>query len=156
MFYNLGQIARVFPFEQPVGFQGNLFQAIWKYRGRLFALLLGLVLVNGVVSEGGVVVLADLVFLALLAWIIRSIRRLLASRGTEYVIQMETAGVVKGVLAGRNRATIIDLVQRLAVAVSSDSTQPFYQHYGDLYLDNSATTQFHQHGDHTTQQQIFH
>lgn len=109
--YNLGNIARVSTYVRPVGFDGGALKAIWLMRSRFIFIVIGLVVLSALGPGGAVGPLEAVLVLAALATIAQIVL-MLRRKSTEYVLLIESSGVVRGLLASEDNS-VIDAIKAL-------------------------------------------
>lgn len=108
--YHLGNISRVSTFTHLIGFHGSPLRAIWLKKWWLIG---SLVLIAVGSSSGAVLaigVVALLLTIARIYW-------MLTKKSTEYVLRLESAGVVRGVLASEDAGRIEEIVKMVSEAI---------------------------------------
>jgi hypothetical protein len=108
--YHLGNISRVSTYTHLIGFHGSPLRAVWLKKWWIIG---GVILIAAGTSSGAVLALGFVV-LALAVW---QIVRMLNKKRTEYVLRLESAGVVRGVLASDDASRIEEIVAMISEAI---------------------------------------
>jgi hypothetical protein len=108
--YHLGNISRVSTYTHLIGFHGGLLRAIWLKKWWIFGSLI-LLSIGG--SSSAFLVLGLVVLGATIVQIVRMLKQ----KRTEYVLRLESAGVVRGVLASNDSAKIEEIVAMISEAI---------------------------------------
>jgi hypothetical protein len=108
--YHLGNISRVSTYTHLIGFHGSPLRAVWLKKWWIVG---GLILL-GVGSSSGVLLALGLVVLIAAIW---QIVRMLNNKRIEYVLRLESAGVVRGVLASDDSGKIEEIVGMISEAI---------------------------------------
>ena len=136
--YNIGNLVGTTVDEYEIGFTGSTWEAIWSKKWQVFAIL--------VVSA----IATDLWWVQLLAWAgliatVVQIVKLKRDRATGYILKLETAGKVTGVITSRDPEAINNLALEVAKAINNPpTTAQEYIIYGDLVQqtgNNNVATQ---------------
>jgi hypothetical protein len=150
--YHLGNIARVSTYVHHVGFDGGPFKAIWVKKW-WFILLAATFYVLNAYGKGADVHTAQrvLVFVALatiahIVWILRQ-------RNEEYVLLIESSGVVRGLLASSDSAVIDNIITLIANSIRNPPISAITRHFNNV-TSNVNNTAIHQHGDGNIGQQF--
>lgn len=108
--YNIGALVGTNVDEFPIGFDGGPGAAIWSKRWLIFICLIVLSLPVGTALR----------FLAVVGLIAIAVHILilLQRRDTGYMLVLETAGKVTGVITSRDEKAISDLAHRVATAIN--------------------------------------
>jgi|ERR1700722_1284511 len=134
--YHLGNISRVSTYTHLVGFHGSPLQAIWLKK---WWLIIGLVLLA--VGTSSAVVL--LIGLAVLAVGIVQIVQMLQKKRTEYVLRLESAGVVRGVLASEDPGTIEGIVGMISESIRNPPVTSQHMHLPNVRkIEKAEINQF--------------
>lgn len=136
--YNIGNLVGTTVDEYEIGFTGSTWQAIWSKRWQVLAILV----VSAMASK--------VAWVQVLAWAgligtVVQIVKLKRDRATGYVLKLETAGKITGVITSRDPEAINDLAQEVAEAINNPpATAQKYVIYGDLVQqtgNNNVATQ---------------
>lgn len=139
--YHLGNLSRVSTYTHFIGFHGSPLRAIWlKKWWILFAIVL---FIFGASAGGG--------FLLLLALIIATVTvvqiiRMLQRKRIEYVLRLESAGVVRGVLASEDPNVIEEIVGMISQSIRDPQVTSQHLHLPNVRKIDNA--EFNQYGDH--------
>lgn len=139
--YHLGNISRVSTFTHLIGFHGSLLRAIWLKKWWL----IGSVVLIAVGSSSGAVLAIGVV--ALLLTIAR-IYWMLTKKSTEYVLRLESAGVVRGVLASEDASRIEQVVKMVSEAIRNPPVTEQHVHLPNVRKIEKA--EISQYGDGNT------
>jgi hypothetical protein len=181
--YHLNNISRISESAVTIGFRGGLAKALWSMRVRIIVLIVigalaqllspgsaradsirratrrldatGEVgLAGGIDAVGrnldlinGLLVLVALLTLAQLAW-------LLWRRTTWYVLMIESAGSVQGIMASLDWKEIHEVSRMIGNAIRNPPTQVQNYHYNNVTNDNRRMTQINQSGKNAVGQQF--
>jgi hypothetical protein len=138
--YHLGNVSRVSTYTNLVGFHGTPLRAVWlKKWWIVFALIL---FISGA-SSGS----AALLILALVVAFVTAARimQMLQKKRTEYVLRLESAGVVRGVLASEDPNAIEQLVEKITEAIRKPPITSQHMHLPNVRVIENA--EFNQYGD---------
>jgi hypothetical protein len=119
--YHLGNISRVSTYTHLIGFHGSPLRAIWLKK---WWIIIGLVLL-AIGSSSSALLLLGLVVLAVG---IAQIIRMLQKKSTEYVLRLESAGVVRGVLASEAPSTIEGIVEMISESIRNPPVTSQHMH----------------------------
>jgi hypothetical protein len=108
--YHLGNISRVSTYTHLIGFHGSPLRAIWLKKWWI----IGSLILLGAGSSSGVLLAFGLVVLIATIW---QIFRMLKKKRTEYVLRLESAGIVRGVLASDDSSKIEEIVGMISEAI---------------------------------------
>jgi hypothetical protein len=141
--YHLGNLSRVSTYTHLIGFHGSPLRAIWLMKWWIVAIVV--LLIAGSSSGGG-----SLLILALLAILVTAARivRMLQRKRTEYVLRLESAGVVRGVLASEDPNVIDEIVAMISQSIRNPQIASQHLHLPNVRKIDNA--EFHQFGDHAT------
>jgi Family of unknown function (DUF6232) len=134
--YHLGNISRVSTFTHLIGFHGSLLRAIWLKKWWLIGSLI-LIAVGG--SSGAVLAIG---IVALLLTIAR-IYLMLTKKSTEYVLRLESAGVVRGVLASEDASRIEEIVKMVSEAIRNPPVTEQHLHLPNVRKLDKAEINMH-------------
>jgi len=138
--YHLGNISRVSTYTHLIGFHGSPLRAIWLKK---WWIIIGLVLL-AVGSSSGVLLLLGLVVLAVG---IAQIVRMLQKKSTEYVLRLESAGVVRGVLASEDPNTIEGIVEMISKSIRNPPVTSQHMHLPNVRRVEKV--EVNQYGEHS-------
>lgn len=134
--YHLGNISRVSTYTHLIGFHGSPLRAIWVKK---WWIIVSLILLGAGSSSGGLLVLG-LLLLAATVW---QIIRMLNKKRTEYVLRLESAGVVRGVLASDDSGRIEEIVGMISEAIRNPPVTAQHLHLPNVRkLDKAEINQY--------------
>jgi Family of unknown function (DUF6232) len=134
--YHLGNISRVSTFTHLIGFHGGPLRAIWVKKWWL----LGSVILIAAGSSSGTLLAIGVI--ALLATIAR-IYWMLTHKSTEYVLRLESAGVVRGVLASEDAGRIEEIVKLVSGAIRNPPVTAQHIHLPNVRkIDKTEINQY--------------
>jgi hypothetical protein len=138
--YHLGNLSRVSTYTHLIGFHGSSLRAIWLKKWWIaFAVVL---FISGASSGGGfLLILALVVALVVVVQIIRMMQR----KRTEYVLRLESAGVVRGVLASEDPNVIGEIVEMISQSIRDPQITSQHLHLPNVRKIDNA--EFNQYGD---------
>lgn len=145
--YNIANLVGTSVYEYPIGFDGGLLRALRSKKWRLIVPLVGLLVLGGSGKPTGTVVLLELVLFAFVLVTIVQIVQMLGRRDTGYMLQLETAGTITGVVQSRDREAIQGLARRVSEATNNPPATA-------LHLIVNEGTIVNQHGDGNIGQQF--
>lgn len=135
--YNIGNLVGTTVDDYPIGFVGGPLDAIWSKKWRFFLLFVAYAALNSPVIR--------LALLAALVAQIVEIVRMLQNRATGYMLKLETAGSVTGVITSRDPDEVNKLARRVAEAINNPPTKAMeFIVHGDLVQqtgNNNVATQ---------------
>jgi hypothetical protein len=108
--YHLGNISRVSTYTHLIGFHGSPIRALWLKKWWIVG---SVVLIAAGSSSSAVLAIGLVVLIATILQIVRMLKK----KRTEYVLRLESAGVVRGVLASEDSSTIEQIVQAISEAI---------------------------------------
>lgn len=108
--YHLGNISRVSTYTHLIGFHGSPLRAIWLKKWWIIG---SLILISAGTSSGAILGIGLILLIVTIVQIIR----MLQSKRTEYVLRLESAGVVRGVLASKDAGKIEEIVRMVSEAI---------------------------------------
>lgn len=138
--YNIGNLVGTTVDEYELGYTGTTWQAIWSKKWQVLAILV----VSAIFEDQKVVGL--LAWAALIATVVQIVK-LTRDKATGYMLKLETAGKITGVITSRDLDAINDLARKIAEAINNPSTTAEkYVIYGDLVQqtgNHNVATQVH-------------
>src|SRR6202171_1288885 len=138
--YHLGNIARVSTYTHLIGFHGSPLRAVWLKKWWIFLALI--LFISGASSGGSFLVVLGLVGAFVTA---ARIMQMLQKKRTEYVLRLESAGVVRGVLASEDPNVIERLVEMITEAIRKPPITSQTMHLPNVRVIENA--EFNQYGD---------
>ncbi len=108
--YHLGNISRVSTYTHLIGFHGSPLRAIWLKKWWIIA---SLILIAAGNSSGAVLAIGVVLLITTIVLIVRMLQK----KRTEYVLRLESAGVVRGVLASEDASKIEEIVRMVSEAI---------------------------------------
>lgn len=134
--YHLGNISRVSTFTHLIGFHGSLLRAIWLKKWWLIG---SVILIAAGSSSGAVLaigVVALLLTIARIYWMV-------TKKSTEYVLRLESAGVVRGVLASDDASRIEEIVKMVSEAIRNPPVAAQHIHLPNVRkIDKAEINQY--------------
>lgn len=113
--YHLGNISRISTYTELVGFHGSVWRAIWLKKWRIVFVV---VAIGALGSSGSSAATFLLLLVLIFAGItVYQIVRMLKRKRTEYILRLESAGVVRGVLASEDADVIEKIVKEVSEAI---------------------------------------
>jgi hypothetical protein len=135
--YNIGNLVGTTVADYPIGFVGGPFDAIRAKKWRFFFIFVAYVVLSSPVAR--------LVLLAAFVAQVVEIVRMLQNRSTGYMLKLETAGSVTGVITSQDPDEVNKLARRVAEAINNPpTTAKEFVIYGDLVQqtgNNNVATQ---------------
>jgi hypothetical protein len=119
--YHLGNISRVSTYTHLIGFHGSPLGAIWLKK---WWIIIGLVLLAVGSSSSALLLLGPVVLAVGIAQIVRMLQK----KSTEYVLRLESAGVVRGVLASGDSNTIEGIVGMISESIRNPPVTSQHMH----------------------------
>jgi hypothetical protein len=134
--YHLGNISRVSTYTHLIGFHGSLLRAVWLKKWWIIGSLILLAIGK---SSGAILAIGVIALIVTIVQIVRMIN----NKRTEYVLRMESAGVVRGVLASEDSGKIEEIVRLVTEAIRNPPVTEQHLHLPNVRkLANAEINQY--------------
>jgi hypothetical protein len=134
--YHLGNISRVSTYTHLIGFHGSPLRAVWLKKWWIIVSLI-LIAIGG--SSSAVLAIGVIVLIVAIVQIVRMLKK----KRIEYVLRMESAGVVRGVLASEDSSKIEEIVRLITEAIRNPPVTEQHLHLPNVRkLEKAEINQF--------------